>query len=65
VDLLVVKSGEYSRRALAARIHTELDVDEAVDVVIATPEDLERYGDSYALVYYPALREGREVYRAA
>ncbi len=65
VDLLVVKSGEYSRRALAARIHTELDVDEAVDVVIATPADLERYGDSYALVYYPALREGREVYRAA
>ncbi|MBA4155982.1 MAG: nucleotidyltransferase domain-containing protein [Gemmatimonadetes bacterium] len=65
VDLLVVKAGDYLRRALAERIYIELDVDEAVDVVIATPEDLERYGDSFALVYYPALREGREVYRAA
>lgn len=65
VDLLVVKAGGYSRRELAARVYTQLDSDEAVDVVFATPEDLERYGNSFALVYYPALREGREVYRAA
>ena len=64
VDLLVIKSGDYSRRDLAAQIYTQLDVDEAVDVVLATPEDLERYRDSFALVYYPALREGREIYRA-
>jgi hypothetical protein len=35
-------------------------VDEAVDVIFATPEDLERYGNSFALVHYPALwEEGR------
>jgi len=33
-----------------------------VDVVVATPEDLERYGDSHCLVYKPALRDGKVVY---
>ena len=37
----------------------------AVDVVLVTPEDVERYGDSRALVIKPALREGKVVYEAA
>lgn len=37
----------------------------AVDVVVVTPEDGERYGDSHALVIKAALREGRVVYEAA
>jgi len=40
-----------------------LDCD--VEVVVATPEELERYGASPALVYGPALREGKVVYDAA
>jgi hypothetical protein len=35
-----------------------------VDVVVVTPEDVERYRDSFALVIYPALREGKVVYDA-
>ncbi len=38
------------------------DAKAAVDLVIATPEDIERYGDSPPLVYRRALREGRVVY---
>ena len=34
---------------------------QAVDVVVVTPQDIERYRDSHALVIEPALREEEEV----
>jgi hypothetical protein len=36
-----------------------------VDVIVATPEDIERYGSSPALIYRPALRDGKVVYDEA
>jgi predicted nucleotidyltransferase len=64
VDLLVVKSGAH-RRKLAGDIYMNLiGVGQAVDVIVVTPEDIERYGSSPALVIEPALREGRVVYAA-
>lgn len=66
IDLLVIKRGNFHRRQLAAEIHGHLsDVDYAFDVIVATPEDVERYGKSHALVLKPALREGKVVYDAA
>jgi predicted nucleotidyltransferase len=63
-DLLVVKS-DVHRRKLAQRIYRNLiGVGQPVDVVVVTPEDLEQYGDSHALIISPALKEGTEVYRA-
>ena len=65
VDLLVVKEGMH-RRDVAGRIYENLwGVGAAVDVVVVTPADVERYKDSHALVIKPALREGRVVYEAA
>ncbi len=62
VDLLVVKSGVH-RRQLAAEIYMHLfDVKQSVDIVVVTPEDIERYGHSPALIIEPALREGHVVY---
>jgi predicted nucleotidyltransferase len=62
VDLLVVKSGVHRRR-LAQAIYMRLfGVGQAVDVVVVTPEDIERYKDSFALVIQPALREGKVLY---
>lgn len=62
VDLLVIKAGAR-RRDLAGRIYRNLHgVGEAVDVIVVTPEDIERYGESPALVIAPALKEGRVVY---
>jgi predicted nucleotidyltransferase len=64
VDLLVVKSGAH-RRKLAMEIYRNLPgVGCAVDVVVVTPEDIERYGDCPALIIEPALREGRVVHAA-
>jgi predicted nucleotidyltransferase len=66
LDLLVIKPGDYSRLRLAQEIYRNLrGVDYAVDIVVATPDIIERYGKSIGLVYRPALREGLAVYDAA
>lgn len=63
VDVLVIKAGQVHRRDLAGDIYANLHgVKYAVDVIVATPEDVERYKDSHALIYKPALREGRVIY---
>ena len=65
LDILVVKSGA-DHWGLSSEIRRALrGVNAAVDLVVATPEDLERYKDSQPLVYKPALREGRVVHDAA
>jgi hypothetical protein len=40
------------------------DIQHAIDVIVVTPEDVDRYRDSHALVIKPALQEGRELYAA-
>ena len=65
VDLLVVKGGDYDYYNLLWDIYRNLRrVDQAVDVILVTPEQVERYKDNYYLIIAPALREGREVYHA-
>jgi uncharacterized protein len=63
IDLLVIKGGKFNRSRLTTAIYRHLrGTDAAVDVVVVTPEEVERYGDSPYLVIYPALREGKVVY---
>lgn len=65
VDVLVVVEEGRHRRRTAQRIHRALlGFGLPVDVVVATLGDLERYGNSPALVYRDALRDGRELYAA-
>jgi predicted nucleotidyltransferase len=65
VDLLVVKSGEFDQGRVLGDIYVNLHgVGQAVDVVLVTPEQVERYGNTHCLVIAPALREGKEIYRA-
>jgi predicted nucleotidyltransferase len=65
LDLLVIKEGVHRRR-LAAWIYESLvGAGRAVDVVVVTPEDVERFGESPTLVIGSALREGRVVYNAS
>jgi predicted nucleotidyltransferase len=64
IDLLVIKSGA-NRLELTGQIYRHMHgVGEAVDLVVVTPEDVERYRHSHALVIAPALREGKVVYAA-
>ncbi len=65
VDLLVIKSNVAHRGRLTGDIYMNLfGAGQAVDVIIATSEDIERYGDSIGLVYRPALQEGKVIYAA-
>ena len=65
VDLLVVKRGKYNRSRLAGDIYMNLHgVGQAVDVILVTPKDVERYRDTHCLIIKPALQEGRELYNA-
>src|ERR1700722_5900994 len=62
LDLLVIKGGKFNHWRLLTTIYRHLrDTEAAVDVVLVTPDDVERYGDSPYVVIYPALREGKVV----
>jgi predicted nucleotidyltransferase len=65
VDLLVIKAGEFHQGRLTGEIYMNLHgVGQAVDVILVTPEQVERYRNTHYLVIAPALREGKEVYHA-
>jgi uncharacterized protein len=65
VDLLVVKSGRFHRGRLIEAIYRKLrGAGAPVDVIVVTPEELERYRDDPCLIVAPALREGKLVYGA-
>jgi predicted nucleotidyltransferase len=63
LDLLVIKSGVAHRRRLAQEIYLSLfGIPVPVDVVVATPDDIEAYSHKVGTILGPALREGRKIY---
>ena len=66
VDLLVVMPDGIHRRRTAQAIYLGLNgIGIAKDIVVVTESDVRIYGDNPSLVLFPALREGREIYRAS
>ena len=64
LDLLIVKDGA-DELDLMARIYRRLHgVGAAVDAIVVSPQDVERFKDSHTLVIKPALEEGTVVYEA-
>lgn len=62
LDVLVIKAG-VRRRAVAASIYRGLiGLGRAVDVIVATPDDILQYGNNPSCVLYPAIHEGIEIY---
>ena len=60
-----MKSGVH-RRNLSIKIREglyNLHVMVGIDLVVATPEDIERYKDSHPLVYKHALKDGVVLYQ--
>jgi len=62
MDFLVVKSGAHRRRLAQAIYMNLFGINQGVDIIVVTPDDIERYRDVFCLVIEPALREGRVVY---
>ena len=64
-DLLVVKSGIEDGLTVEQKIYRKLydeDVEAEVDIIVATPEILDRYKNSIGCILKPALKEGIIVY---
>lgn len=65
LDMLVIVSEPVHRRRMAQKIYRNLHgVGIAVDVVVATEEDIKKYGQSPGVILKPALKEGRVLYEA-
>ena len=63
LDLLVIKGGEYDYHRTITEIYAALaKLDTPVDVVLVTPEQAERYRNSFCLVIHPAMKEGKPIY---
>ena len=64
LDILVVTACDHRRKA-ARKIRRQLfGISVPIDIIVAKPEDIERYKDSIGLIYRPALREGKVLYAA-
>lgn len=63
LDLLVITPGGIHRGRMTEEIYMSMKgVGQAVDIVVVTQEDVERYGDNPYLVIHPALRDGKVIY---
>ncbi len=65
VDLLVIKGGSYDKIEVCGAVYEALiGVGQAVDIVLVTPEEVDRYRHATYRVIKPALDEGKTVYAA-
>ena len=63
LDFLIVKPGRYNARKVAGAIYLRMrGIVRPIDLVVVTPQQVEKYRNSPFSVVYPALREGRVVY---
>lgn len=62
IDLLIIKTGKFNRQRLTAKVYQQLyGAEAAIDAVIVTPEEVERYRDTHCLVICPALLGWQQV----
>jgi predicted nucleotidyltransferase len=65
-DLLVVMRYSGSRREKATEIDLALwGIDLAADVLVFSPEEIEKYRNIVGTIIRPALKEGKVVYERA
>ena len=65
LDVLVIMPEGAHRRHTAELLHRHfLGIPFGVDVIVATPSDMEKYRHSPGLIYRTILEEGHELYAA-
>lgn len=62
LDLLVIKPCGHRRRTARKIERSLIGIGIPTDVIVAKPQDIERYKDTIGLIYRPALREGKTIY---
>lgn len=66
VDLLVVMPVKGSKRDMEIEVGVALhDIRIPKDIIVASPQEIESYGDIAGTIIRPALREGRTLYERA
>jgi predicted nucleotidyltransferase len=66
LDLLVIISGVRHLRQESIRVRRALrGLLAPVDIIIATPEQIQRLGNTSGLIYQSALQEGKVLYEHA
>lgn len=64
LDLLIIVPGVEHLRAESVRVRRALrGLLVPIDIIIATPEQIERLGNVHGLVYRAALEDGKVVYK--
>ena len=63
LDVLVVVPEGSHRRHTAQLLYRQISgIGVPFDILVATPNDLEKHKDNIGLIYRTILREGREIY---
>ncbi len=63
IDLLVIKKIEGSKRKERVAIGIALhDIHVPKDIIVASPEEVAKFGNTVGTVLYPALKEGKVLY---
>jgi len=65
IDLLVVMPEGVHRRRIAQFLYQKIiGLGVPFDILVATPDDLQKHKNNIGLIYRTILQEGREVYAA-
>ena len=63
VDLLVIEAGVHAPRRESVRLRRVLrGLRVPIDVIVATPGQIERHRDTIGFIYGPAVEEGEVLY---
>ncbi len=63
IDVLVVMPRGVHRRQTAQLLYRQIGgLGVPFDILVATPDDLEKHKDNIGLIYRTVLREGMEIY---
>jgi len=65
LDVLVVMPEDSPKRRTAQRLYQEIrGLGVPFEIVVATPQDLDKYENQVGLIYREILNEGIEIYAA-
>ncbi len=60
--LIIIPSGGHRRRTAQTIYRKLIGVGFAIDIIVVTEDDIEKFGETMGMVIQPALKEGKVLY---
>ena len=60
--LIIIPSGGHRRRTAQTIYRKLIGVGFAIDIIVVTEDDIEKFGETIGMVIQPALKEGKVLY---